>query len=469
MEKAKDQAKVLKDRLFLNPAPAYNRFTETQRAQAEALSVRYKAFLDAGKTERDCCRATVALAEEAGFMPLLDAAPKPGDKVYFVNRDRSVTLAVMGRRPLSEGMSLVAAHIDCPRIDLKQNPLYEDSDIALLKTHYYGGIKKYQWTALPLELRGVLYRRDGTAVRISIGADPDDPVFTITDLLPHLAKDQMKKTMAEGVEGEALNALAGSYPDTLDPDGSDRVKLALLRLLNDKYGVTEADFRTAELSLVPAINARDVGFDKSMIGAYGHDDRSCAYAAVAALLSADQPEYTAVCLLADKEEIGSEGVSGMQSEAFETFVARLGARADFDRRLCFEKSLCLSSDVMNAFDPTYASVSDKRNNALLGYGLGLAKFTGSRGKSGSSDASAEVVSRVGRLLDAAGVPWQTGELGRVDQGGGGTVACYLASRNIDVIDAGIPVLSMHAPFEVISKMDLYAAHLAYAAFYNRKD
>ena len=421
----------------------------------EAYCTGYKQFLDAGKTERECVDRAIALAENAGFRPYVRGAEaKPGDKFYRVNRGKAVTLVVMGRKGLDQGAIIGAAHIDSPRLDLKQNPLYEADELAFLKTHYYGGLRKYQWVTIPLELHGVIALKSGQTIRVSVGNGEGDPLFTIDDLLPHLGAEQSKKPLGQAIPAENLNILVGSRPLEND-EGKDRVKLTALELLNRKYGITEEDFISAELSAVPAFNACDIGFDRSLIGAYGHDDRVCAYACLSAILQLSGPEYTAVCMLADKEEIGSEGVTGMKSAAFDTFMEDLCAAQNVPLRACFEKSFCLSADVTAAFDPNFPEVYEKRNSAFVNYGMGLCKYTGSRGKSGASDASAEVVARVRRVLDNANVVWQMAELGKVDAGGGGTVAAYMAQRDIDTLDAGVPVLSMHAPFETVGKLDCY--------------
>lgn len=425
----------------------------------------YKTFLDRGKTERDCVKYTVELAQAAGFVPFeRGMALKSGDKVYRVNRNRAVNLAVIGSAPLDQGVSICAAHIDSPRLDLKPTPLYEDSELAFLKTHYYGGIRKYQWVTIPLELRGVVALKDGSLVDVSVGGNPGDPMFTVDDLLPHLAADQSKKPLGEAIPAESLNILVGSRP-LKDDDGADRVKLAVMDLLNQKYAITEADFISAEIEAVPAFNAVDIGFDRSLIGAYGHDDRVCGYAALKALLDLGTPCRTAVCVLADKEEIGSEGVSGMQSAFFDTFVGDLCDSQNVPLKACLEKSFCMSADVTAAYDPNFAEVYEKNNSAMVNYGVGLCKYTGSRGKGGCSDAGAEAVAYVRRLLDDRNIVWQMAELGKADQGGGGTVACYMANRNIDTLDAGVPVLSMHAPFETVSKLDCYMTYAACKAVY----
>ena len=373
-------------------------------------------------------------------------------------------LAVAGKKPLSEGVVVAAAHVDAPRLDLKQTPLYEDNELAFFKTHYYGGIKKYQWTAIPLELHGVVATKDGEVIEVVIGREKDDPQFVISDLLPHLAADQMKKTLAEGVTGEGLNILIGSAPYA--DEGADRVKLAVMSILNSRYDITEEDFISAELCAVPAFEVRDIGLDRSLIGAYGHDDRVCAYAELKAIFDVKEPEQTCVCILADKEETGSDGVSGMKSEAFEWFVGDMCKVQGADLRDCFAHSICVSADVTAAFDPNYPEVSEKLNTARLNYGVGLHKFTGSRGKAGTNDAPAELVAYMRRICAENGVQWQMCELGKVDQGGGGTVAMYMGNRNIATIDAGVPVLSMHAPFEIVAKYDCYMTYKCVLAAYS---
>ena len=436
----------------------YDRLQTGELEAIEAYCSGYKQFLDGGKTERECVDRTIALAETAGFRPYVRGMElKPGDKVYRSNRGKAVMLAVIGRKDLDQGVNIGAAHIDSPRLDLKQNPVYEAEELAFFKTHYYGGIRKYQWVTIPLELHGVVALKGGNVVRVSVGNGEGDPLFTIDDLLPHLGAEQSKKPLGEAIPGESLNILIGSRP-LADDEGSDRVKVAVLELLNRKYGIVEEDFISAELCAVPAFRASDIGFDRSMIGAYGHDDRVCAYAALAALLQLDTPEHTAICMLADKEEIGSEGVTGMKSEFFDAFMADLCAAQGVLPRACYEKSFCLSADVTAAYDPNFADVYEKRNSAFVNYGMGLCKYTGARGKSGASDASAELVAYVRKVLDGAGVAWQMAELGKVDAGGGGTVAAYMAERNIDTLDAGVPVLSMHSPFETVGKLDCYMTY-----------
>ena len=464
--KEQTRGEQLRKALLYDKKNGYDRLVPGDAEAMEAYCTGYKQFLAAGKTERECVDRAVALAESAGFKPYVRGMElKPGDKVYRVNRGKAVTLAVIGKKSLDQGANIGAAHIDSPRLDLKQNPLYETEELAFLKTHYYGGIRKYQWVTIPLELHGVVVLKSGQTVRVSIGNGEGDPLFTIDDLLPHLGVEQSKKPLGEAIPAESLNILVGSRPLEGD-EGKDRVKLAALELLNRKYGITEADFISAELSAVPAFNARDIGFDRSLIGAYGHDDRVCGYAGLKALLDLEGvPVRTAVCVLADKEEIGSEGVSGMQSAFFETFLGDLCASQKVPLRVCLEKSFCLSTDVTAAFDPNFAEVYEKNNSARVNYGVGLCKYTGSRGKGGASDAGAEVVAYVRRLLDDKGILWQMAELGKADQGGGGTVACYMANRNIDTLDAGVPVLSMHSPFETVSKLDCYMTYAACKAVY----
>ena len=461
-----DEIKELKEKLFSGRKNGYDRFDSAEQAAMDAYCDGYKAFLDKGKTERLCAAEVLRLAEKKGYKPFTRGMDvKPGDKVYLCNRGKAVMLAYIGKKSLADGAQIAAAHIDSPRLDLKPNPLYEDSELAFFKTHYYGGIRKYQWVTIPLELRGVIALKDGSRVEVNIGADSGDPKLVITDLLPHLGQEQAKKPLATAIPGETLNLLLGSRPIG-DEDDTGRVKLAVMKLLNEKYGVTEDDFTSAELEAVPAANACDIGLDRSLIGAYGHDDRVCGYAALKALLDLEEtPEKTAVCVLADKEEIGSDGVTGMQSAAFDTFMEDLCAAQNVPVRVCFEKSFCLSADVTAAYDPDYAEVYEKRNAAFVNYGIGLCKYTGARGKSGASDADAETVAYVRRLFDEADVVWQIAELGKVDAGGGGTVAMYMANRNITTLDAGVPVLSMHAPFEVVSKLDCYETYKGMKAVY----
>ena len=466
MEKEKTAAQLLREELLNKKKNGWDVVDEATEKAIHEYCEGYKVYLDKGKTERTCVDYSVELAKAAGFVELVRGMElKPGMKVYRVNRGRAMNLAVIGSAPLDQGVSIVAAHIDSPRLDLKPAPLYEESEMAFFKTHYYGGIRKYQWVTIPLELRGVVAKKDGTMVNISIGDQPGDPLFTIDDLLPHLAADQAKKSLAEAIPGESLNVVMGTRP-LKDDEGSDRVKLAIMKLLNERYGIVEADFISAEIEVVPAFNASDIGLDRSLIGAYGHDDRVCGYAGLKALFDLDgTPRRTAVCVLADKEEIGSVGVAGMQSDFFDTFVSDLCDSQRVPLKVCLEKSFCLSCDVSAAYDPNFASVYERNNSAYINYGVSLCKYTGSRGKGGASDAGAEAVAYVRRLLDDRNILWQMAELGKVDQGGGGTVAAYMANRNIDTLDAGVPVLSMHAPFETVSKLDCYMTYLASKAVY----
>ena len=454
----------LREALLAAPKNGYATLTAEQRAEMEAYCKRYSAFMDACKTEREATAWTVTVAEKHGFKAIVPGEKlQPGDKVYKNNRDKSIMLAVIGSQSLNEGANICAAHVDSPRMDLKPNPLYEDSEIAYFKTHYYGGIKKYQWTMVPLALHGVVYRKDGSVITVTIGEDDSDPILCVSDLLIHLSGDQMKKTLAEGIVGEQLNVILGTEP--LEGEGSDLVKLHIMKLLNEKYGLIEADFLTAELTIVPAGKCREVGLDRSLLGAYGHDDRVCAYAEIEPLLDMGIPTHTAVCILADKEEIGSVGISGMQSMAFDTFMQDLCDATGASLNRCYENSFCLSADVSNAFDPNFAETCDRRNNSRLNYGVSICKYTGSRGKGGASDASAEAMGHIRKTFDEAGVLWQIATLGKVDQGGGGTVAAYMANRNIVTVDAGVPVLSMHAPMELVSKLDCYMTMLACKAIY----
>ena len=458
-----------RDSLLYAPKNGYARISAADKEAMQAYSARYMAFLDAAKTERESVKEAIRLAEGKGFRPYVPGMDlKPGDKIYNDCYGKAINLCVIGKKSLQEGTRITAAHIDNPRIDLKPNPLYQEDEMAFFKTHYYGGIKKYQWTTVPMALHGVVCKMDGTTVDICIGEKDSDPIFIITDLLIHLAENQMKQPLATGVTGENLNLLVGSEPLPED-EGADSVKLAVLMYLNETYGIKEEDFLSAELSLVPAAKAREVGFDRSLIAAYGHDDRSCSFAALDAMLLMDEiPEYTAICSLSDKEEIGSMGVSGMQSWAFERFVDNLCRTQGVSLLECFSHSECLSADVTCAFDPTYPEVTDRRNNGHINYGVCFAKYTGARGKSGSSDAPAEFVAKVRRLCTENDVIWQMGELGKVDAGGGGTVAMFMANRNILTLDTGIPVLSMHAPIEVVSKLDCYMTQKAMKAFYEDK-
>ena len=465
MSEELNRAEQLKKELFMKPVNAAKACADGQIKEADNFCEGYMSFLDAAKTEREAVEEAVELARANGFIEFRKGEKyAPGERVYYNNRGKSLILAVIGRKDLSEGVHITAAHIDSPRLDLKPNPLYEDSELAYFKTHYYGGIKKYQWTVTPLSLHGVIVKKDGETVKVKVGEDDGDPKFVITDLLPHLAANQMKSTMAEGVKGENLNVLIGSRPFD-DTDAAENVKLNIMNILFEKYGINEADFLSAELEVVPAFKACDIGFDRSMIGAYGHDDRVCAYPALMALIDAEAPEHTAVCVLADKEEIGSVGNTGLDSSFLNYFICDLAEASGLDGRDVLTRSKCLSADVNAAFDPIYAEVSEKRNASFVNRGVVITKYTGSRGKGGTSDASAEFMAEVRAMLDGNHVVWQTGELGKVDEGGGGTVAKYIAGLNVDTVDLGVPVLSMHAPFEVVSKLDVYMTYKACFAFY----
>ena len=464
----KSQAEILREQLFAAPKNTALRLDDAQLDEAYAFCEGYKTFLDVGKTERESAAYTIELAEKNGFVPFdRNAEYKAGDKVYYNNRGKAVILCVFGKKPLSQGVKIVASHIDSPRVDLKPNPLYEDTELALFKTHYYGGIKKYQWTAIPLSLHGVIFRKDGTKVTVRLGDDPADPRFVITDLLPHLGAEQSKRPLGEGIKGEELNILVGSRPFRSD-SGSELVKLNILKLLNEKYGICESDFLSAELEAVPAFNATDIGFDRSLVGAYGQDDRVCAYPSIMAAFAVADPEYTGVTVLTDKEETGSDGNTGLHSAYLKHFISDLAQQQGLSGRDVIRASECLSADVNAGFDPTFPSVLDKMNAAFLNRGIAITKYTGSRGKGGTSDANAEFMAKVCSIMEENGVAWQVGELGKVDEGGGGTVAKYIANLGADVIDVGVPVLSMHAPFEITAKLDVYMAYKGFAAFLAQK-
>ncbi len=469
MAEKKSQAEQLKEKLFYEKKHSTLVMSEQEQKKADKYCEGYKSFLDAGKTEREAAATAVAMAEKAGFAPFdKHASYKPGDKVYLLNREKAVIFAVIGKRDISEGVNLTAAHIDSPRLDLKQNPLYERDELGYFKTHYYGGIKKYQWPTVPMSLHGVIVKADGTKVSVRIGEEEGDPVFVVTDLLPHLAEEQYKRPANKLISGEELNILIGSRPFR-DDKISEKVKLNLLSILFEKYGIIEKDFLSAELECVPAFKAKDVGFDRSLVGAYGQDDRVCAYTAFTALLDMKSvPEKTAVCVLTDKEETGSDGNTGLRSAYLKFFLYDLAENMGSDGRTVISASRCLSADVNAAFDPTFPEGYEKNNCAFVNKGIVVTKYTGARGKSGTSDASAEYVGLIHSMLDKNDVVWQTGELGKVDFGGGGTVAAYIANLNIDTIDVGVPVLSMHAPFELTAKNDVYMAYKAFTAFYKMK-
>lgn len=466
-----EKTKEMKEKLFYSKKSAYESEGINGVDAAFEFARGYAEFIDKAKTEREAVCEGIKILEAHGFSEYkLGADVKAGDKLYFNNRGKSLLAFVIGSEPLERGIRISAAHVDSPRIDLKQHPVYENNGFGYFKTHYYGGIRKYQWTTIPLALHGVVVKADGETVNVTIGEDDGDPVFCITDLLPHLAKDQATKPLDAAFTGEGLNILIGSRPyateddpyKTNEPD--ERVKLAILKYFNDKYGITEPDFMSAELSIVPAGKSRDIGLDRAMIGAYGHDDRVCAYPILMAVAELEAPEKTAMCIFADKEETGSQGNTGMQSRVLVDIISELSRTLGADEHVVRANSLCLSADVSAGFDPNYPEVYELRNSAICGSGVVMTKFTGARGKGNTNDASAETVGTLRRIFDEAGVVWQTAELGKVDQGGGGTVAMYIANHNIDTIDLGVPVLSMHAPFEIISKVDLYEAYKAHVAF-----
>ena len=461
---------TLQEKLFKNKESGWKSIDEEETKKVFELSKKYIDFLNIAKTERDFVKSARKLADANGYKDIIEFSTlKPGDKIYFVNRNKSMYLAIIGEEPIENGLRIIGSHIDSPRLDLKPNPLYEDTGLAYLKTHYYGGIKKYQWTTIPLSMHGVVVKPNGEKVEITIGEDDNDPIFTITDLLPHLAVEQMEKKLKSGVDGESLTLLVGSIPYA-EGNSAEQVKLNILNILNKKYGIKEIDFTSSELELVPQFKARSLGFDESMVAAYGQDDKVCAYTSLAAMMELGNVKTTAVCMLTDKEEIGSMGNTGMESHMFDFFISeilnKLGQNRPnlLDRVFCFSKML--SSDVDAGFDPLYPTVSDKHNCGFLGKGISLNKYTGARGKSGSSDANAEYVAWVRNVLEKINIRYQVAELGKVDVGGGGTIAYILANKGADVIDCGVPVLSMHAPYEVTSKFDVYSAYKTYKAFWN---
>jgi aspartyl aminopeptidase len=464
MAEKKSKAELLREQLCYQPKNSGLLLSDEQFEKAENFCEGYKGFLNASKTERETAQTVIAAAKGKGFSEFERTRRyRPGDRFYFNNQNRAIILCTMGSEGLEKGLRIVASHIDAPRIDLKPRPLYEDAGLALFKTHYYGGIKKYQWTAIPLALHGVFAMRDQTLVHVTIGEDEKDPVFTITDLLPHLAEEQMKRKLSDGIRGEELNVLVGGKMFR-DDKASERVKLAVLKIFFEKYGITESDFLSAELSLVPAFKASDVGIDRSFIGAYGHDDRVSAYTSMMAGFDIAAPKHTSLVILADKEETGSDTSAGLNSRFLEYFVEDLAAPFDIPARTVLANSLCLSADVNAAYDPTFGDVHEKSNAAYANLGVVVTKYTGSRGKSSTNDASAETMGYVRAILDEAGVQWQAGELGKVDIGGGGTVAKYISALGVRTIDVGVPVLSMHAPFEVVSKSDVYQAYRAFCVF-----
>ena len=459
----------LKEKLFNQKKDGWEDLDTNQREEVFNLSRKYMDFLNVAKTEREFIKQARKMADENGYRDIMEFQTlKPGDKIYFVNRDKSMYLAIIGEKTIEEGLHIIGSHVDSPRLDLKPNPLYEDTGLAYFKTHYYGGIKKYQWTTIPLSMHGAIVKANGEKIEINIGENEDDPIFTITDLLPHLAQDQMDKKLRNGIEGENLNLLIGSIPFD-DKKVSEKVKLNILNILNQKYGITEADFNSSEIELVPAFRARSLGFDGSMVAAYGQDDKVCAYTSLQAMMELKNVKNTAVCILSDKEEIGSMGNTGMESHMFDFFISEILNKLGINRPNLLDKVFCfskmLSSDVDAGYDPIYASVSDKYNAGFLGKGIALVKYTGARGKSGASDANAEYVAWVRNVLEKNNIKYQLTELGKVDIGGGGTIAYILANKGADVIDCGVPVLSMHAPYEVTSKYDVYSAYKTYKAFW----
>ena len=460
-------AKELKEKLFLKKENGLLKVGEKELKDIFDYCEDYKKFLDTAKTEREAAISAIALAEKSGFCEFDRSKKyKAGDKVYFNNRGKTVAFAVIGKEPMENGVNIAAAHIDSPRLDLKPNPLYEDIELALFKTHYYGGIRKYQWPTVPLALHGVFALKGGKVVNVTLGENENEPKFVVNDLLPHLAAEQNKRTLAEGIKGEELNVLVGSMPFKSDSE-SELVKLNVLKLLNEKYGICEEDFLSAELEMVPAYKACDIGFDCSLIGAYGQDDRVCAYPALTAITNISAPSRTAISILADKEEIGSDGNTGLNSHFLMNIIGDLCFCLGGDVTVALRNSKCLSADVNAATDPTFQDVMEKRNASFLNYGAVITKYTGARGKSSTSDASAEYVAEIRNLLDKTGVVWQTGELGKVDAGGGGTVAMYIANLGVDVIDLGVPVLSMHAPFETTAKFDVYMCYRAMYEFLSK--
>ena len=459
----------LKQKLFNKKEDGWEKVDDKQKEDIFNFSQKYMNFLNIAKTEREFIKQAKKMADENGYKDIMEFDTlKPGDKIYFINREKSMYLAVIGEKTIEEGLHIIGSHVDSPRLDLKPNPLYEDTGLAYFKTHYYGGIKKYQWTTIPLSMHGVIVKTNGEKIEINIGEDENDPIFTITDLLPHLAQEQMEKKLKNGIDGEDLNLLIGSIPYK-DKDISEKVKLNILNILNQKYGITEADLTSSEIELVPSFRARSLGLDSSMIAAYGQDDKVCAYTSLVAMMELNSVKNTAVCILSDKEEIGSMGNTGMESHMFDFFISEILNKLEVNKPNLLDKIFCfskmLSSDVDAGYDPIYASVSDKHNAGFLGKGISLNKYTGARGKSGASDANAEYVAWVRNVLEKNDIKYQIAELGKVDIGGGGTIAYILANKGADVIDCGVPVLSMHAPYEVTSKYDVYSAYKTYKAFW----
>ena len=465
---AKKEIEELKKKLFSSKESGWLDLNNNTKQDIFSYAKGYINYLNNSKTEREIISSSKKMAEENGFKNIEKIKElKPGDKVYYINREKSMYLAIIGKDDIEKGLNIIGAHADSPRLDLKPNPLYEDSELAFFKTHYYGGIKKYQWTTIPLAIHGVIVKANGEKTEVRIGEDENDPIFTITDLLPHLAQDQMEKKLKNGIAGEDLNLLVGSIP--YDKEVSEAVKLNILNILNEKYGITEVDFTSSELELVPAMPCRSMGFDNSMVAGYGQDDKICVYASLTALMKIEKPKRTSVCIISDKEEIGSMGNTGMESHVFDTFIAEILNKMGINKPNLLDKVFCnskmLSADVDAALDPIYASVSDKTNASYFGKGIGVNKYTGARGKSGASDANAEFVAEIRNIFEKNNVRYQITELGKVDVGGGGTIAYILANKGVDVIDCGVPILSMHSPYEVSSKFDLYSAYQGYMAFW----
>lgn len=459
----------LEKKLFRQKENGWETVEESKKQEIFNFSKGYIEFLNKAKTEREFIQETIKLARQNGYKDIMEFEKlQPGDKIYFINREKSMYLAIIGTENIEKGLHIIGSHVDSPRLDLKPNPLYEDTELAYLKTHYYGGIKKYQWTTIPLSIHGVIVKPNGEKITVNIGEDENDPIFTITDLLPHLAQEQMEKKLKNGIDGEDLNLLIGSIPYK-DEKAKEKVKLNILNILNQKYGIIEADLQSSELEIIPAFKARSLGFDSSMVAAYGQDDKICAYTSLAAMMTLENVKNTAVCILSDKEEIGSMGNTGMESHMFDFFISEILNKLEINKPNLLDKVFCfskmLSSDVDAGFDPIYASVSDKLNAGFLGKGISLNKYTGARGKSGASDANAEYVAWIRNILEKNSIKYQIAELGKVDIGGGGTIAYILANKGADVIDCGVPLLSMHSPYEVTSKFDIYSAFETYKAFW----
>ena len=462
------EAEKLKEELFRKTKSGWECTEDDKKMKIFEFCDSYIEFLNNSKTEREIVKSTKKLIEQNGFKNIVEYEKLvPGDKVYYINRNKSIYLAVIGEDSIEKGINIIGAHADSPRLDLKPNPLYEEAGLAFLKTHYYGGIKKYQWTTIPLAIHGVISKPNGENIEVCIGEDESDPIFTITDLLPHLASEQMERKLKEGVKGEELNLLVGSIP--YGANIAEAVKLNILKILNEKYGITEMDFVSSEIELVPAFKSRSMGLDRSMVAGYGQDDKVCVYTSLRAILNIEKPKTTAVCIISDKEEIGSMGNTGMESHVFDTFVSEILNKLNVNRPNLLDQVFCnskmLSADVDAAYDPIYSSAYEKNNSGYLGGGVGLNKYTGARGKSGASDANAEFVARIRGIFEENNIKYEVAELGKIDIGGGGPIAYILANKGVDVIDCGVPVLSMHAPYEVTSKFDIYEAYRGYEAFY----